>query len=299
MTKFYCMKHKRTIAITAILVVFGLMFSIYVVLDDLARIRGEYDVDLSSPETTINSLERALKLRSYTMLEKIFMETHYSSVFGEFFFGKDIDVWYGYSDDERVSRKKSIESRDIQRIKPKEIKYLTENIGITVLVVQEEINGKQNYFTAAVILQESHDGWKISRFYDFMYLESEYFEVRDFILNHINGQFRLRLGKKETEGARESTILYNFALGIESIEIKYGFETICIIDKDDLAVFMRENEVELSRNSIHNIDTIQIESKCGFNEVITRDRDRKYLIYIMLNKKDGAIPIKYYGDLVQ
>ncbi len=293
------MNQKLTLRLTVFLVVIGLFFSIYVVLNDLANLRREYEVDLSSPEKTINSLERAIKLRSYTMLEQIFTETHYSSIFGEFFFGKDIDVWYGYSDDERVSRKKSIESRDIQRIKPKEIKLLTEDLGITAIVIEEQVEEKPNYFTAATILQKSRDGWKISRFYDFIYLESEYLEVKDFILNHINGQFRLRLGKKETDSARESTRLYNFALSLESIEVKYGFETICKIGKENIQVFNRDTEFNLSRNSIYNIDTIKIEDDCPFNEIITRDRDRKYLMYIMLNTKEISIPIKYYGDLVQ
>ena len=292
-------RKNRIIWITIIFVVLTLFFTIFLVLNDIANTWKGLEVDLSSPEKTVASLERALRQRSFIMLEEIFNENHYSSIFGEFFFGKDITVWFGYSRDPKVSRTKTISSKDIFRINPYELNYLTEDAALSILVIEEDINGITNYFTAAFLFQRINGDWKITKFYDFIYLESDMIEVKDFILHHINNEFRLRLEKKEIPGALESTILYNFALSIESLELKFGHETLCKLGRESMSIFMRDNKIQLSENNLKNADIIVFENQCNFNDIVSRDRDRKYLIYILIKTRNGEIPIKYYGDLIQ
>ncbi|MFW5852571.1 MAG: hypothetical protein ACOCUR_00920, partial [Nanoarchaeota archaeon] len=184
---------KRTIVIlSAFLVILGLFLTLFLVITDIASMRRGVDVDLSSPESMVESLQTAINRESFIMLDKIFDENHYTSVFGEMLFGKDIEVSYGFSEHDKINRKKVLTTKDLDKIKKGELKYISDNAAIGFLVFQERFGQETEMLTSiAFLTQKKSDGWKITKMYDFIYSKSDFFEVEDFKLHHIDNSFAI------------------------------------------------------------------------------------------------------------
>ena len=293
------MKKITIVYTTGIIMIFSLIFTFFIVINDISRTLQRHEIDLTTPENTIKTLEYGLKESSFIVLDEVFKENHYSIIFGDLFFNKNISAWYGYSNDPKINRVKTISSKDIFRIQKNNLNYLSENDAIGILVIEENNPNYKNYFTSVFLMQKLDNEWKITKFYDFAYLNSEFLEVKDFILHHINNEFRLRLAKKNIPGTSETTLLYNFALSLESVTLSYNNELLCNISNENIKIFINDNEIELNEYELKNPNTLLIEDECNFDDIITRDRERKYRIEIMLNTKFQEIPITYYGDLIQ
>jgi hypothetical protein len=296
---------KRIILASVIIIILGLFFSIYIVLNDISTSKADL-VDLSSPETTISSLQKALEEQSFVMLDRIFEETHYSPVFGELLFGKHTRVRYGFSDDDDVNRKRAVTSLDFKKVEIGKLKMLNEQAGLGLLMIDainpypqyDEPEIIKNLLNVAFLIQKRDGEWKITKLYDFIYIDSEFLEVRDFKLHYIDNTFFLELKHKQFEHNIQSTLLYNFALTIESIEIGTDRTILCALNRSNVRAFGQGIEFKLKDDSLHNPEYLQIEGKCGFDSIITKDTEKKHLIYINIKTSDRIVPLVYYGDLV-
>jgi hypothetical protein len=296
---------KRIILASVIIIILGLFFSIYIVLNDISTSKADL-VDLSSPETTISSLQKALEEQSFVMLDRIFEETHYSPVFGELFFGKHTRVRYGFSNDDDVNRKRAVTSLDFKKVEIGKLKMLNEQAGLGLLMIDainpypqyDEPEIIKNLLNVAFLIQKRDGEWKITKLYDFIYIDSEFLEVRDFKLHYIDNTFFLELKHKQFEHNIQSTLLYNFALTIERIEIGTDRTILCTLNRSNVRAFGQGIEFKLKDDSLHNPEYLQIEGKCGFDSIITKDTEKKHLIYINIKTSDRIVPLVYYGDLV-
>lgn len=297
-------RSKRIILASVFLVILGLFFSVYIVLNDIASSKAD-TVDLSSPEHTLLSLQKAIDEESYVMLDQIFEETHYTPVFGELFFGKNVQVSYGFSDDPEISRKRVISDRDFKKIEKGSLKMLTENAGLGLLLInkmnpypqEDEPEVIKNLLNVAFLIQKKEDQWKLTKLYDFMYLDSDFLEVKDFKLHYIDNSFFLELTHKDFEGNIQSTLLYNFALSIKEIHIKSHTETLCTLNRSNIHAFGQGIEFTLKDDSLHNLDFLDVQGTCAFDKIVTQNPEEKYQLYINIDTGEKVIPLMYYGDL--
>ncbi|MFW6231328.1 MAG: hypothetical protein ACOC32_04890, partial [Nanoarchaeota archaeon] len=288
---------KWSLITTAILVVLGLLFTAFLVLYDVVQTRSQYTVDLNTPAMTVASLEKALEQESYIMLDSVFAENHYSSVFGEFFFGKNIKVSYGYSDDKTIKQKRVMTSMDVVEVKKGRLQYLTDEAAIGLLMIEDRESGN-HLMNAAFLTQKQGDDWIIMKFYDIMMADSSILEVENFKLHYLTNELFIKLRRKELPANRESTMLYNFALSVRNITVRYDDRTLCTLGRDEIRAFKGEHEFMLKNDSLHNPDTLIIEGTCPFSDIVTRDPEQKYLFYITLETKNEDVLIYYYGDLL-
>ena len=65
----------KIVVITVLFMIFTLIFTLFIVIKDISTTNKKELIDLSTPETTINSIQDAIEKKSYIMLEEIFIET--------------------------------------------------------------------------------------------------------------------------------------------------------------------------------------------------------------------------------
>lgn len=297
---------RKIIFLTIILVVLALSFTFYIVLKDISESSKLNEVDLASPETLIESLNTAVAKRSYLMLDEIFDENHYSSIFGELFFDKMVEISFGFSDNSEITKKRIVTSNDFPNVKKGEIKYLTDYLATAILIV-DEVNTKpdssndlvlKNALNVAFLMQKFGNQWTITKLYDFMTIDSDYLEIRDFKLHYLDNSFELDLKHKDYLGNIETTVLYNFALSINSIEILSDENVLCNFTRDDISMYQGERVIPLRSDSLKNPDKLLVSGKCDYNSIITGDFEQKYLLYVVINTDQESVLLRYYGDLL-
>lgn len=297
-------KKKRVISFTIILIVFAFFLTSYLVISDIVAKENEHSVNLETPESTMKSLENALFKNSYLMLDKIFYESQYTSVFGELFFDKIVSVRYGYSNDSDLNQQRIITSLDFPKITEGKLKYLTKDAAIAIMMIDEVIEPdnviapKKNLLNVAFLIQRFKGEWKITKLYDFMTLESSFLEIKDFNIHYLNKNFYLALKHVDYGDFRESTALYNLALQIENISVMYNNKELCSFGPEAVQVFYRDHEFELRNDQLKNPDTLTISGSCDYSSIINGDSRDKYLLYIVITTKEQEFLVRYYGDLL-
>jgi hypothetical protein len=297
-------KQKRVLLFTILLIILTLFFTFYLVINDIASKQKEIEVDLSTPEATVASLEGALFKNSYIMLDKIFYENRYSTIFGELFFDKIVSVRFGYSNDSTLNQQRIITSLDFPKIKEGELKYLTDNAAIAIMMIDEVIEPNniaapvKNILNVAFLIQKFNGEWKITKLYDFVSIDSDFLEVKDFNLHYLDNRFYLALNHVDYGGFTESTVLYNIALQIQNISVIYEDEVLCSFGPESIRIFLRDHEFKLRNDQLNNPDKLTITGTCDYSKIITNDPEDKYLLYIVIKTKEQEFLVRYYGDLL-
>ena len=307
MSKSISEKDKRRIIVTStIFIVITLALTIMLVAKDLASSVAEQKVDLSSPSAMINSLQIAIDKESYVMLDKIFEENHYTSVFGELFFAKNVEVNMGFSDNPEIAQKKVLSIKERSRIIPGRIKYVTDDAATTFLLfdevddypADEDNRIIRHLLNAAAVIQRMDGEWRITKLYDFMQTDVDFLEIQDFKLHHLENTLYIQLARPDYEDSIETTILYNFALQVENITVQTDDEILCNLGPQNMLVKNDYAEFELKNDSLHNPDKLIIEGKCDFSQIMSKNIGEKYLIYIILKTDSREYLLRYYGDLI-
>ncbi len=297
-------KKKKVIHLTIILIIFAFGLTAYLVISDISARESTKKVDLSTPENTLHSLEDALFKNSYVMLDKIFYEDRYTSIFGELFFNKIIAVRYGYSNESELNQKRIITSLDFPKITQGKLKYLTNDVAIAILMIDEIVEPNditaptKNLLNVAFLIQKFDNEWKITKLYDFMTIDSNFLEIKDFNLHYLNNNFFVELDKIPLQENGESTLLYNFALDIQNISVVYEDKTLCTLGIENVHVYSGTHEFELIPEHLHNPDRLTISGTCDYSSIITDNPEDKYLLYIIISTKKQEYVIRYYGDLL-
>ncbi|MFP4190025.1 MAG: hypothetical protein ACLFSL_03225 [Candidatus Woesearchaeota archaeon] len=295
-------KEDLVLILTGAFIVIALLLTSFLVLSDLAIVTGQDLRPQNSPENMVEALEYYINNENRAGMDRIFSDDEYSGAFEEIFFGEQVDIYFGFSELDRIRSKNQLSTHDLPSVKKGQLKNLTDEAGLTYLIIEVERKDDKNTVLApATILQKSDQGWVINEIYDFMYMDSEFAEIDDFRVNYLDESVHLSIKDKYMDGLRESTRLYNFAQIVENITISYDDKVLCNIDKSNISGLGEGSTNEITSDTVYNPERITVEGECGLGHIVAEDRNQKYLLKIMMNTKDHinqTTEILYYGNMI-
>jgi hypothetical protein len=312
-------KKKRLLLISSIIIIFSIIFSL--------MIYNQFE--LSTPNKTIKILEKSLYNENKNSLNSVFLDDSYSSILEHLFFKNhntfnysnnleinnlsktNFDFQYGFPENNELS-KPIITTYDIKEITKNKIKYFSDNGAITIISLEK--NNRRLY--TGIVLEKFENKWFITRMYDFVIIDSDFFEIKDFSIDFFKKEFMISLdyNKENLEKNIATSALFNLYLDIENVTIEFINENsynnilttqqnniICSYSKENINLYNSNNIIpkdQIFTNNLFSVDNLIIKGTCDYSKFMSNNLEDKYLLKInFLNKNNSLITIFYYGDL--
>ncbi len=293
---------KKDIVLVAsgVLMVFALAFTAYIVLSDLAAITGMDVRPQGTLSEAVEALEHYINNQNRLGLDRVFYDKRHSEAFSEMFFGKDVSIWYGFSDERRIMSQNQIPTHHLPSMEKRKSNELREDAHLTYLIIKEKRYGEDDVLLVApaVILQRSGDGWVISEMYDFMLIDSDSIEIDDFRLNYLEKELFISLRPRYNPEGAESTAIYNMAQMVDDVEVLHGEDVLCSMGRESIRAHQGDSEMPIKDDVIYNPDRITIDAECDTGSIADLDRNMKHMITIRLNMNGVGKNITYYGNMI-
>ncbi len=303
------MRSLRKNKLPQLLSVFFLSFCIILLIFSIVNIFSNLEFSsknliYETPTELLDNIEQSLLVDDYSMFKTSFYNEAHAKLFNVFLFGinEKVDFLYGNSDSNPQNIIKTHHDLVKNGVNINEINCLDDNTCLAHLFFNTE-RIKINFIA---LIQNTNDGWKITRLYDFLFVDNAMLSVTDFNIDFMTSKLNFDLGLSEQISEMgETTLLYNTYLMIETVNVDLVSENdlsviknICYLLEPNFEMYDNGSLFVYDENSLKSIDTLRHVGSCNFADVASTNPYDKYLIRIKIKLSDGnTIKLYYYGDL--